>query len=283
MENLNLIENLDLAEKISLKDETKEAPLVVTNCKDCVFKIDGLFGQAGCSLNRLNKFEDKVYIEEDQSWRINRVCNTWRPEHWTELHKGENLEELVMKEVELKCSVIVRQEKENLDNISLTLKDLAQQHLKPSSVTLIVENKDIPIDQIFKMMTNVFKESNISWNFERILDIPINCDDAKLKEKLIDHKIWDKGISRSNGQYTMLCEGGCRISKNTLNSINKLLNYDLRRFLLIIPNKKTHKLVFQTKLWKTLGGFGTLGLIEKIKILEEEQNINMTINWKDLP
>ena len=273
-----LNEAIQLNEELVLKDETKEAPLIVTNCKTCVFSKwnntdEWEHKQEGCELNRLEKFQDKEWINDEnvEYWRINRVCNTWRSNEWLDLQDENQCHvETILKEVELKCGAIVRQGDENLDNISLTLKDLVNQSLKPASVTLIVENHHIPIDQIYKMMQNVFVGSDISWNFERIFDT-----------SLTDYKIWDKGISRAKGQYFMLCEGGKRVSKEAMNRINELLNYDLKRFL-VIGSEIIHQTVIQQKLWKVVGGFGTKGLLEKIQILEDEQNTNMILKWEDV-
>jgi hypothetical protein len=240
--------------------------MITTLCRDCVFAKYAINSQYGCLLNRLELLQQngaELTLKEENGRRfysIDRLCNTCRNGEWAKDKPQYKLEEIVRKEIELKCDVILFVDNSELSERSL--KSIANSTLLPSSVIVVIIDKEIKPLSIVKILENM----PYSWQLIQHLE------NKTIPEKI--HEAVKKGV----GNWYCLLSYYEQFPEDLLKNIDSDINDKLERYVTVQhPNYQ----VYSKAVHDTLNGFfetkaeeGYLinNLYDKIKYLADKNN-----------
>lgn len=95
-------------------DVPEKKQSLTTSCKDCVFASKEDKTQTGCELNRIEAFESRGTVvieaedmEENEFYVIESWCNAYREDIWAKANEGEDLIEVVAKEMYPKIGFLI--------------------------------------------------------------------------------------------------------------------------------------------------------------------------------
>jgi predicted transcriptional regulator len=245
--------------------------LVSTSCQHCVFAKWRPNIQIGCQLGRLDKFGENAVLGKE-FYTINRCCSTFRDQSWEQKMCGimsgkETLVELVKKEVELKIGAIIYVENHTDEQARTTLTTLVDQQLQPKHILLCYKNERKPIHYM-NLLRDTFDKTPIDYKLERILNTSYSVEQCL-----------DSGLDRLKNIYCVIYEAGFDTKQTPLHLFNSFVNDECQICSMVLPTKKYNGLVIQKQLYKHVGGFGQIGLVNKVQILEKEQECQITKTW----
>jgi len=235
-----------------------------TPCKHCIFALYQNNVQIDCYNKLLKKFQNNnaeiiEAFDEDKEFFIisGRKCLMARSEIWTKKQLEENknfgtnkLAKLAYKEIELTCDVVIYLDinSHSVDELKLTLLSLANQVLKPSQVSIVINNfhidKKEKLDELYgivvQMLTNICEyrihlitEPNI--DYLRTMDIIIK-----------KFSNWDI--------YFMLIKCGAKMPRLMLYDLDQSLHHELIECVLMLPDKNEDFLFSQISFFKNISG-----------------------------
>ena len=205
---------------IDFKNPGKES----TSCKDCVFAIrrDGV--QTGCNLYRLDKLADNgaEILKNGKSFFVfGRICTACRNTDWGRKHKKKDWKTLVFDYIQVRMDVIIHvSETDTLDSAKKTIDSACNQIIKPTMIVIACENKDITAELIDDL-----RNRNIRWKLENS-----NAYDA---------------ADLCEGSYYCIFMSGYEIPKDYIFNVNKAINHDLKRFVLVLPDENGNGMIVQ--------------------------------------
>ncbi len=279
-------------------DVENKTNIYSTQCNKCVFVLKDLIGdhkQIGCSLGRLDKFEDQgTKIDRDEEngqFIINgRICNTLRLEdNWE--HENLPITERalkVLKEVEIPVDLILYIDGFNsLDDIMWSIRNIEIMTLKPKKIHCIVNTTGIKPTDVIKILTNSPLNNEIEWSVSN----PI------IKKKDMESCI-DFEVQNFKNRYYTVFKADKLIPFDFLEKINYHLNIELSRFSLLESDDYPNGIFVSTALHKHPIIVGNVpvtyrdsngkevycrNIIEKIKfIATEDEKPYMVQNLKDI-
>jgi hypothetical protein len=216
--------------------------MITTLCRDCVFATFVGNTQFDCKLNRLKTLQQngaELTLKEENGRRfysINRLCNTCRNGEWAKDKSPYKLEEIVRKEIELKCDIILfTDELENPKNLEIPLKSISNSSLLPSSVIILLDKyiKPIPIIKILE---------NMPYNWQIIQDSENRSFIEKIQEAV------EKGV----GDWYCILNSTSKLPENTLEDMNEDINDRLQRYISLRHEDFT---IYSKSIHRVLGGF----------------------------
>ena len=264
---------MDIREQLNQK--TRE---IQTSCKDCIFAEYNNNTQTGCKFNRIEQFKNngtkivEAYDDDKEFFVIDRFCNYCRNDQWMKDNvNGQTAEQVVKNEAKIQVDVLVYIHAGNyIQSIQQTIDSLNQQFMLPKSITLVNNNSTIKNHDLVLLMRN--QTNQYSWRVEQIVEE--NC------KKL---RAIDLSVKKCKGTYYIVIDAGSILRENFIYQINQMINEQLLKISLIIGNGHSPS-VTQTRLHKILAGNkGSKTVIEKIKELAEEQNLeHMIKDWSEI-
>jgi hypothetical protein len=190
-----------------------------------------------CRLNLLKDNGAKLEFKEEGNkkyFSINRLCNTCRNANWAKDKPAYKLEEIVRKEIELKCDVILFAG--NLQDLEFSLKSISKSTLLPSSVIVILDNNEIKPLSIVKILQDMPYDWQIIQNLENRNFI------EKIQEAV------EKGV----GDWYCILNSTSKLPENTLEDINEDINDRLQRYISVRHEDFT---IYSKSIHRVLGGF----------------------------
>lgn len=241
--------------------------MITTFCRDCVFAIcNSNKDQYGCKLNRLNLLTDngaELTLKEENGRRfysINRLCNTCRNSEWSKDKPLYKLEEIVRKEIELKCDVILFSH--NIEGLEISLKSISKSTLLPSSIIVILNNKDIKPLEIIKTLENM----PYSWQIIQSLE------DKSTPERI------EEAVEKGPGDWYCIMYAGEVLPTTLLKKIDTDINDKLERYVIAhdlticVYSKSAHYALNGYFENSTEKGNTLDNLYDKIKYLADKNN-----------
>lgn len=223
-----------------------------TLCRDCVFaQWDGRT-QVGCDWNRLDKFDEvgtKIMGEEDkatgkQYFRIcGRICNTCR--HPTTL-KGvpaRKWKEKVREEIKVRIAMMVYVDSDEQEQDCIrTLESFRNQTATPHEIVVIYNNGGSEAPPAY---AEWLSDVPTFWRVEQMRELGIGF--GKAVDLTVDNK-------DTTSVYYTVCRAGYTYPINYVETIDKAINDDLDRFVLLLPDRDGDGLFAQVSLHKILSG-----------------------------
>lgn len=267
-----------------------------THCHNCIFaeleavkpgssSVRSLF-QSGCKLNRLDKFEDKelVNIDDVSAYKINRICMACRDESWAE--GKDNPKQDVYDEMKVTVDFVLvidifdlEEGEPNLDkhikNLQHSLTSIINQgDMKANSVVLVFKNKHFGkhVNKFLKEMSRYLDKNDIKYQVLRCFE-----DDA------VYHRLHDIGVQKCRGVFHVGYRVGDIIPTNILERINRAINHELYRFVLLKQSDVYHQVVMNNY-HKLLSGNDGGYIEDKIQYYAKQQDNNeMVKEWNEIP
>lgn len=251
-----------------MSEQQKDYPLEVnsnepeTICRDCAFSVYDGETQTGCSLGKIDKFEEQgteileVYDETEKEFYVikGRVCVFWRGRDWKEKNKGrKDWEDIVNKETMIRMDANIYLDKNStLKDLDKTVTSLQKGTLKPVQLTII--NNDSSLERL--MLARVGMKSGFKWRVE-------NIDDGGDVDRYRCIDIAIRKTSAKDCNYYFVFDAGQAVPKNFISDINESLNVDLNRFL-ALKGKDGNGDVGQVHMHKQIGGNRDKRFLDKI-------------------
>ena len=234
-----------------------------TICRDCAFSVYDGDTQTGCSLGKLDKFEEQgteileVYDETGKEFSVvkGRVCVFWRGGDWKEKHEGRNdWEDIVNKETMIRMDANLYLDKNStLKDLDKTVASLKEGLIKPVQLTII--NNHSKIERL--VLARVGMKSGLKWRVENIEE-----DGEADRNRCIDISI--RKTSAKNCNFFFVFDAGQAVPKNFIADINRSLNVDMNRFL-ALRGKDGNGDVGQVHMYKQIGGNRDKPFLDKIE------------------
>lgn len=254
-----------------------------TSCGSCVFAINKsnfpCMTQTGCQLGRLEKFikNGKAELSDNKNhYIINGICNTCRGEEWKSVHIGKNLIASVEKEIQITVDIVLYSVNGNGDFI----KDLEQRvnscvkqkQIKPKKILIVIKNNNVKYQEVFDSVQELTEPYDIPFRIIRVIDSETTLDECV-----------SMGISKCTSQYTAVFDLKHQIPTNFITKFNTLINYDMKRIIMIEPTFEYGGMVLQTNVFKLLGKNYNIPIFEKVKeVASEQEKESMVFTWDKL-
>jgi len=257
-------------------DEKTES--FTTSCKPCIFaQWEEGVQKDDCDLGRLVKYkqQNKATPHPDGYFIIQTVCNACRGEVWANHNLGRDLVTKVEEEIRLKLAFVLYSIDEDREKVLRKLPDkvrecVRQKQIKPEQIVVVIRNFAIEYNEIF----SILKEEcgDIEFKLIKIIDLSANF------ERCIDMAV-QKCYSRYYATFD-LCSN---IPANLIQTLNNIINVDLKPLSMVMPNYGTSGLIIQTSLHRIFGGNKEQPIYTKIieasKIQQKEDYI---YTWEQL-
>ena len=236
---------------------------VISSCKGCHFAHTIGKTQVGCELNKIERFKEAgadVKEAEDgfeEFYIIDRFCSTYRDATWAE--DADDPETQVLEEISVPVNfILLHGKKATIDDLEVTLKDIAGQSNKPVSVSVVVQDTSIDTFGIRHRTHEYLDRSDIGFYITTMIN-----ESSELE--MID-EAFQKCV---NGYYTVF-RSGANVPHGFVKRINKAINIDLETVSMINPKDDLNGLTVQCVVHKFLHGNNKLALQKKVKMFAED-------------
>jgi hypothetical protein len=251
-----------------------------TACRSCIFieQTSGLT-QTGCQVGRLEIFQkhNRAHMDTDSTYVIDGICNTCRGEEWYRKNLGVNHVSTVLKEIEVRVDVVLYSINDVCDNLSWKIGQavgacVKQEKIHPIKIVIVVKNERAQFKDIYDTIQMLCEPYNIPFQLVRVME-----EDADVGRCI------EMGMDKCTNQYTATFDVEDKIPLNFINRLNKLVNENLRRILLVEPITGYSGMIFVTGLSPMLGKNYNFPLFEKIKeVATEQKKEHLIITWESL-
>jgi hypothetical protein len=257
-------------------DEKTE--IFITSCKPCIFAQwqDGVQLDT-CDLGRLEKYiqQGRTQSHPEGYHTITTVCNACRGETWANHNVGRNLISKVEEEIQVETTFILLSVDEDATKIvnllpELITKCVNQIQVKPKQILVVIKNKDVNYNYVL----NILNDLCVDVEFKLI----------KVLEESADRlRCLDLGVQKCTSRYYAVFDLRSNIPKNFIQTLNNLINIDLKTISMIKPICGISGMVVQTFLHKIFGGNKEAPIYEKIEEAAKDQaRIEYIYDWEKL-
>lgn len=213
---------------------------ITTECKTCLFNIKDSDVQIGCRLNRLDKFENKEFVENN--YVIQRFCNGYRPQVWADdineivpVHDIDTLVDIAREEMILPINYVISFN-EDIETLKKTLVSISKiNNFHPRSRLVVINRKVEYNEEIYDLITNsVFNKSKVFliFLFENVEEL-------------------DQAAKNFVGGVVAYVKSGYEFPQNFHDKIYKYINEDMKIVHYVYDETKT---MFFAGVFKTMGG-----------------------------
>jgi hypothetical protein len=231
---------------------------LTTSCRDCVFATKHKKTQTGCSLGRLEKFEEQnveiIYAkdEEDNEFAVLKGwCSAYRNDIWKTAHKEEDLEEALDNEIYPKINFVVLV-KDNLNEIEMTINSiLNQERFKAAQIIIVTSNDNLLIECIQKSRS-LLEDSDVLFKVQAVRsDIP-------------NLAIVDEVFANFHNGFYSIFECGKEVPKDLISVLHSAINTNVEKVGYVKPHDGINGMTVQCVLHKFLYGNKGASLEEKL-------------------
>lgn len=245
---------------------------IETPCKNCAFATWNEKTQIGCSNGALDQLVIngaeliEAYDDEKEFYVVkNRICpvkvninSDWYKSR--QFLSSEDLLKEVRETIRLHCdAIVVVPLGSSLSEVIDTVDSLKNQLYQPEKIILVNESGFKPIQLI-----NIVKPTGIHYSVEQVQE-KLHED-----EKLL--RLVQIGAKKVKSNYYSVFESGYIVPNDYYSSIDEALHEKFERFLCLEPEEGISGLFVSMRMHKALCGNSEGSLVDKIKLLTEEQN-----------
>lgn len=242
-----------------------------TICRDCIFALydEQYTEQEGCIFGRTEKYkaQNKLKQIEDEEtelkyYEISTVCNLCRNGDWASNFEDPTAKAL--EQIKVKVGFVVL----GGDNDGLlwyTLDSILRQTVLPDKIVVVFYARTKSSIDIINYLTKHAQPKGVEFELVNVF-----------KTDKIEYLI-DVGVSKLNSQYYTIYKSYRDLSPYFIEKLNKAINEDMRQVSMILPTEGVHGLTIQKKLHEIIGGNNNISVIEKVKELAKNQNLERMI------
>jgi len=191
----------------------------------------------------------KYQVEDDSLVVLNHVCQFYRPQAWADANP-ENRMEIAREEVKIKADLLLYIDNSNIEYLSKRQDDISNMTLKPRNV-FYINNSDRTIytkDRCVGCKTTL-----------------CNIVNPEIKN------VWSAAdCAMPKSQYFCIFDALDKISPTYLEDIDRRLNDDLEKFVMLTPAYGWSGTIIQRRMYELLGKNHEKPIVDKIRKACEE-------------
>jgi len=256
---------------------------VETVCAGCCFKKveedNGVWAhQTGCQFKVLERMRDQgaeilEHVDEENCFVYNsivdRVCVYYRPilgwmDRFPDISDAD-LMSIARQEVKPRMGMIIISDGD-MEKLRDTASSIIEMKIKPHKVCVQFKNSDIRPTSALGILSSYFDSNNIEYRIDYIME-----------QDAINTRIIDIAFKKIPQSYFCTFEAGFKIPVDFIDAIDRALNDDLERFLMLLPVDGINGLVAQTRVVKQIGGSNEDFLGSKLQRVAEKQKCQFLI------
>ncbi len=230
----------------------------ITKCEGCVFaQIEETpLGdvQTGCDLKRDLKLGVKEFKSGENSFTLERFCNTYRPEKWlSDLDFEQRLdpEGTVLEEIYPRIGFIVKLDLESdnpIGDLNKTLESICGMEKKKAAYVIVVNEKVEYNEEIWGLFITYFgEEPETKYHIVQLNETHKNIV-----------TIIDASFGHAQNGWIQCLTSGEEIKKTILVDLHNFTNVDMNRLIMLLPTSEDgfSGITFPAFLFKFLNGNG---------------------------
>lgn len=258
----------------------EELKKITGSCNGCIFATYDDIIQNGCELGKLEKFQEqsRASMTPEGYYALDGICRSCRGEAWGHANIGTNLIAAVERETRINMDIVLYSIDDDVDMLDKPLlraikNCIDQKVIKPRSIVVVVKNANVDSwIKLYRNLQDLTHEHDILFNLVRVME-----DEADINRCL------ELGIEKCNSQYVATFDLHNAISSNFICRFHNVVNEDLRRVLMVEPQRDYHGMIIVNKIFEILGGNYYLPIYEKIKQeVAAENKPELVLQWTDL-
>ena len=254
-----------------------------THCRHCVFYNQNL--PQYCKLGKLEKLVKNGGIlhhmeDKGDKWVDieGRICRFYRNQSWVDSVGDQHLDLKVQKEACVRLGVIVYIDDNTIVNPHLlqkTVNSINTSMLCPVRIIFVIHAEQLGLIQAINFI-NTFVETEIHYKIE-VLTAPLD------KGGVLNLAI--PKFKDDNSQYITFIQSGYQISPHYFSNINKLINDECDRFVMVLPHNQENWdcLTLQglsTKMYRATQEYNIMQVIQNA--CEEQECSHMIKKYEDI-
>ena len=226
-----------------------------TKCEGCVFavkkNIDSEYQQSGCVMDRSRKLGVAEMV--DGNYLLDGYCNTFRPQEWLDPTPDA------------------------ISRLRITLEDIANQEGYSPAYVVVVTSKVEYNEEIWTLFLEFFGDRD-----------GIKFHITQTKRDTFDV---DGAFENAQNGWIYLTTSGEPVMKNLMAMVDKRVNIDMKKLLVVRPYEGMNGFMFPAYLFKFLNGnkpkvYGDEmvdagSFIEKIETAAENSSPELFIDWSE--
>tara|TARA_R110000824_G_scaffold808_5_gene4970 strand:+ start:3359 stop:4147 length:789 start_codon:yes stop_codon:yes gene_type:complete len=255
-----------------------------TKCEGCVFavkkNIDSEYQQSGCVMDRSRKLGVAEMV--DGNYLLDGYCNTFRPQEWLEgltAKQQMNAGQVAIDEVAIRMGFIVELDPtpDAISRLRITLEDIANQEGYSPAYVVVVTSKVEYNEEIWTLFLEFFGDRD-----------GIKFHITQTKRDTFDV---DGAFENAQNGWIYLTTSGEPVMKNLMAMVDKRVNIDMKKLLVVRPYEGMNGFMFPAYLFKFLNGnkpkvYGDEmvdagSFIEKIETAAENSSPELFIDWSE--
>ena len=263
---------------------------IETHCKGCVFAKYKNDKQVGCELGRTElmnpsqegRTEDGVF-----NYTFDRFCNSYRPKEWKDILSEEEKGDLI---------ATVKKETRPTMCAFVFLNVKSEDAL--SALQYTVSQLKAQEDADLRCVVVINPKAEYSAGIQKILASEFDFDKTEhhivlsLREQE-DLFLIDDAFAHAKNGWILVTESGEAVPPSLFSKINKRVNIDMKRLILVKPYENWNGMIFQAAIYKFLDGNKMLvdpetreaieiNFLEKIEVLASGlEDSDSVCEWGD--
>jgi hypothetical protein len=218
----------------------------------------------------------------DGSYLLNGYCNTFRPQEWLEgltAKQQLNAAQVVLDEVAIRMGFIVWLDPtpDAISRLRVTLEDIANQGDYDPTYVVVVTPKVEYNEEIWKLFLEFFGDRD-----------GIKFHITQTKRDTFDV---DGAFENAQNGWIYLTASGERVMRNLMAMVDKWVNIDMKKLMVVKPYEDMNGFMFPAYLFKFLNGnkpkvYGDEtvdagSFVEKIESAAENSSPELCIDWSE--
>lgn len=242
--------NCATAEALAAANGKPKENIYETPCKTCVFAKYRGDTQYGCAFDRVEKFRRQgievieAFDKQKEFFVIKTVCRAHRDKKspWAMKNPGSDRKEICRKELTMDFDVvIVMDDRHEVADVEKTIESLKAQTLLPMHVTVVLHRDGVQTNDIRKLLPG-------DWVVKVVME---RTEDG---QRVGAGRCIDLSLTNSKSHFYAIFNPGCVVPPTFLEDVDKAINDELERFVLLLPTQAGNGCVVQMRAHRYYGG-----------------------------
>lgn len=221
---------------------------VNSGCGGCVFAESNKTEQLSCKLDRASKLG--ILEKDDENFFVlSRFCTTYRPKEWLNdlsLAQSKDIKKSVLQEISPRVGFFIlldTSQEGGIDKLKKTLEDIKNQELFDPRYVVVINDKVEYNEGIFEILQPMFDFEKTEYH---ILQLEVKIEDPI--------NTIDEAFKHAKNGYVYVTSAGESVPRDLICKIDKRINLDMKKLVVVKPYSGINGLLFQSALFKFVNG-----------------------------
>lgn len=247
------------------------------DCLKCVFcenvvSSGGPWGgtQTGCATNRLDIFKSKGKAElKDSSYTLSQFCNTYRSQDWAQQHEGEDLIELVNKEVQCTFGLVILNDSKDKEKLQQTIQSIKNIDYDKNKFGIILSVNQSKVDNVLYYVDIAQQMQQAGYYFRFTMH---SYEDKQ------DFREWECFMKVASAGYISKIKSGQCVHANSFNIINDEVNNKLNQVALFDHTSNDITIVNKSVASHSYGQYGSFDvMVDNVRKQAQKDNLYLKV------